>query len=270
MRFLSVSAERNLPEMISIQWELDATPAGTLIFIERSESPNGPFETISPIPVLGDAYIDRNVNFDSVERVYYYRIVVKDYAMQVVGLSEPFSHEPLTPSAYVGRMMTLEKRVFLERFGGKVCHLYIRKTHAKRCPICWDKLRAKVILEDCDACYGTGFENGGFYAPVRIMVQIEPMPVAPNADSTGKADLMTSSGWTIGYPRIKHGDMIVRANKPELRYRVENVSFSEEFDVRITQNFTLVRYPASAKLMKMLVPKHVESIEDVNVFQRNP
>lgn len=269
MRFLNVSAERNLPEMITVQWELDMVPTG-LLFVERSGSPEGPFETLNQIPISGNAYIDRNVNFDNIERLYFYRISIKKpVSLETELVSEVVTHEPLTAASYVGRMMLLEKKTALERINGKLCLLYIRKTHAKRCPKCWDSARMKAITENCDDCYGTGFEGGGFYAPIKIYVQFEPRAVSPSVDVTGKSDNMTTSGWTIGYPPLSHGDMIVRANRTDLRYRVENIAFTEEFDVRIQQQMSLVRHHASSKLMKMPIPQNVPSIDDVNIFKRN-
>jgi len=201
--------------------------------------------------------------------MYYYRVALQDRATPSLYIySDIVTHEPVHPRAYVGRYMALEKKVALERLVGAECYLYIRKTHGARCE-CWDEQRQKAIYEHCDLCYGTGFANGGFYAPIKILVQFEPSAVSPSMDVVGKSDNLETSGWTLGYPYISSGDVIVRAKKNELRYRVGNISFVEEFDVRISQILQLTQYPASSAMMRLPIAASIPSIDDVNVFMRS-
>jgi len=124
--------------------------------------------------------------------------------------------EPLSflPSTDVGEYFLWEIRnreKFILEMGGEKVKLLKRKWEGTRCAACWDDVR-KTGEADCEACFGTGVENG-FLSPLDIMVSF----VSPNVrqitiQEHGMRKMLNLKNWMLWEPQIINKDIIVKKN----------------------------------------------------------
>lgn len=92
--------------------------------------------------------------------------------------------------------------------GGREMLLFKRKWFGKRCPN-WDRVRNQhPMLEECEICFGTGFE-GGFFRPIPILVSIaSPVDQQIVIEEQGMRRIFRPRNWTLWEPRLVNKDLL--------------------------------------------------------------
>ena len=253
---------------LDITWEVNDTSQVFEFFIDRSGSPEGPFETINSISIQqAYGYIDRQFNNESINRQIYYRVRGINSKETIVSEIKQLHQED---QIYLGLAIARNKRLLLERFIGTKCFVFIRKTFGKKCTNCYDSVRQKSMSSDCPICYGTTFE-GGYFAP--ILIYIKPVHLDRANSKTelqNLENLSVGNIWTGNYPLLSPGDLLVEAETPDTRYIIESpVSHSELHNAVVEQRFPVTQIHLSRIEMKVPVPQNIFSINDVNIYRRD-
>lgn len=239
---------------IFLQWMV-LEPSGnaiTNVKIERSGSPEGPFELVIDklngshfhyfdnarhMPASVIAGNRENLNFLSLTRQIYYKITITDSAgTSASALRELDPDLPLRQRLLKRKILRDESLAF-RKFNGVPLAVLKRRHWGDRCTVCFDKLTRRVTKSKCETCYGTGF-TGGYFTPVRIMGRFGATNVQTQLTPQGNADISKSRVIILDYPQIEVYDFIVdmQANK---RYTVETVHQTELRTVTVHQELTV-------------------------------
>lgn len=235
---------------VFIQWVIKEPTNNAIsnIAVYRSGSSEGPFEFILdkiegfhfydsyrnlPTPISGTR---ENLNFLSLARSIYYKVVVTDSAgavAETIRLVE----------AGIPRRQALLKRKILrdETVGFKFNSIELavlkRKHWGTRCARCFDLLTKKVTDSKCTVCYGTGFDKG-YFNPVRIRGRMGVSNVQTQMTAQGNADINRRRLIILDYPAVDPYDVIIdlRQNK---RYQVSSATGTELRTQVVHQEITL-------------------------------
>lgn len=188
--------------------------------VQRSESPEGPFEYISPL--LTDVYTfrDRSVNLESKWRDFYYQIVVTKPG------DPSFVHfSPVNllgaPPDLVGLELFRLQELHLKANVGRPVVVFKHRTFGPPCPDCFDsKLRQRKERSDCKTCFASRY-RGGFFNPITVYADGAPpakiLRLASFFELTPSEKLFDMAGYPLVLPR----DIIVEDTNR--RYRVQDV-----------------------------------------------
>ena len=268
IRFTDFQMNQFDPGKIGLTWKAIGELAKYNVVVERSGGPEGPFDVLTPIPLVNTfGFVDTTFNKDSIYRNVYYRLKAIDKVTHEETLSEVIDNRQDSLS-YVGKYMAKENKVTLERLTGTQCLLYIRKTFGTKCTNCYDPVRGKCIMEDCNVCWGTTY-TGGFFKPVKVFVEIDRRLKAVSKTENGKAERKEAESWMGPYPVISPGDLLIEVENTNARYLIDSLSFERDvLNAPIKQVPLLLKVDNSSIYSRIPVDKAAPSIDDVNVFRR--
>lgn len=253
---------------VGITWEVSDPSQAFEFFIDRSGSPEGPFKTLNDLSIKNSyGYIDRTYNDESSNRQIYYRIRGTSNKESIESEIKRLDHDDLN---YLGFAIVRNKKLALERLFGTKCYVFIRKTFGPKCKHCYDPARQKSISSYCTYCYGTTFD-GGYFNPIEMYIQLNPLIKANmKSDLQNTENLRIDGVWTINYPILSPGDIIVEAKHQDDRYVIETpIQHTEQHQAIVEQRFPVTKIHLSRIEMKIPVPINVFSINDVNVFRQD-
>ena len=223
---------------VFIQWHLTNPPSADINFkVERSVSPEGPFEVVQDnivsyyffdryraTPPAGAGETRENLNFLSLVRTVYYRISATAGTGESATSTADVGSDLPPKLARLHRKMQRDLGIGL-KFNGVPTYLLKRLHWGIRCKKCFDLLTKKVTSSKCDTCYGVGFEKG-YANPIQIKVRF----LAPNSDTQmspqGKTDTTKIRVICLEYPNIDPDDILV-TKKTNQRYLVQQQSQTE-------------------------------------------
>jgi hypothetical protein len=253
---------------LGITWEVNDTSQVFEFFIDRSGSPEGPFETLNAISIV-DAYgyIDRTYNTEAFNREVYYRVRGVNSKETIISDIKKYNQEVLN---YIGLQIARNKRLFLERIAGTKCFVFIRRTFGTKCTNCYDAVRQKSTSSNCQYCYGTTF-LGGYFAPIKLFMQLNPLVRANQKTDLQNAENLRIDGvWCSNYPILAPGDLIVEVQEPNHRYVIESpVSRTEQHNALVEQRFPVTQIHLSRIEMQVPAPEDAFSINDVNIYRKD-
>lgn len=211
---------------IDVWWETKGYVQDPLLYsfyIQRSESPLGPWDTLGG-PFKDKWYFrDTTVNQKHRMRAYYYRVrIVEDgTAREIFSEVASLSAERDLIAEEIVRRFSL----LLREFVGRKAWLYPVRTFGARCPDCWDKVRQRRLKDKCETCYSAGF-SGGYYSPIEILLQIDPEGRAIQVGSAGENADSKTTARCLPFPPIKPNDIIIEAEN--VRWRVMSLTSTEK------------------------------------------
>ena len=189
-----------------LKWQLEGDSEGGLFTVQRSESSGGEYEDIATIDDTENLYIDTNPLSERKYIPYYYRIKYSDNSYSnIVNSPYKLNKEVLM---YIWNLERQLKR------SGIRSYYFRRKRKGDYCD-CWDKVLRRSVDSNCKICNGTGY-IGGYYDPVEFYM-FYPGDM-PSIIDTGivKYNILVPKSWTVGYPRLFPGDVIIRDIDKEL------------------------------------------------------
>lgn len=229
-------------DWLELTWEIENTtldPFDYLWYIERSESPMGPWDLMAGPFQDRYRFVDNRVNLLHRWRQLYYRIKsVKASDSNNFVYSEVVTLGP-EPDLIAKEIRLLEETVWRE-FNGRLCWIYPVRTFGQYCPHCFDgegkgstrrKLRSR-----CITCYDTNYARG-YMDPIEIFIQIDPSPKSSQALGTGETQQENTSARFGPFPLVKPGDILVEAENK--RWRIVTVSSTERLRAKVHHEVTL-------------------------------
>lgn len=229
-------------DWLEFTWEIENTqldPHDFEWYVERSESPEGPWDPIAG--PFSDRYrfIDNRVNLQHRWRQLYYRIrstQKADTSNVVYSSSSTLGAEP---DLIAQEIQLLERTVWRE-FTGRKCYLIPVRTFGQYCPHCMDVAGKgstfRKLRSNCVTCYDTQFARG-YLNPIEIYIQFDPSPKSQQLQGTGETQQSNTTARMGNFPLVKPRDIIV---EPEnRRWRVVQVSSTERLRAKVHHELTL-------------------------------
>lgn len=273
LNFTSIKVSSFDLDNFVITWSFDLKPVTEDInkyqfFVQRSNSPNGPFDELNTSSPLIDTftYTDTQINRLSKWRHFFYRVRavnVVDAPLENI-FSEPA--ELIMQSLNVQRRQQLEiirlEKILLQGVGvtpgfvGIKCLAFIRRSFGQRCTRCWDPVRKKVSSSQCETCFGVGFERG-YFDPIVLYVNFSPDQNEAQLEPLGEVETDIVRAWTSNFPILSDGDIII---DPEgVRWRVKSQTKTQILR-RITRQ-SIILYYIQAGDIEYKIPFNVNLLQ---------
>jgi hypothetical protein len=248
LRFREVKVVGFTVDALTITWAIDPVdpsgydPLDVQFTVLRSGSPEGPFDLLTPTPLV-DAYVfqDTSLNRRSFWRKFYYKIVATKISTLFVVESVVHRAE-VSPTTRFQMLEALEivrlERLLLAGIGitagyvGTPCLTFVRKTFGQRCAECFDFSLGRSLLEKCTRCFNTR-HVGGYHTPMLIHYGFSPSPKVLEIANFGEVQPSEVDCWTSNYPILSPGDLLVEPNNR--RWKVERIHPTERLRVPIRQ-----------------------------------
>jgi len=187
----------------------------------RSDTEFGPFEPISR--ALVDSYHFRDsATHDRFSKYSptYYAIRIDTRGGSQTPVTYPTSGKGVRLEALpdlAALEMSLQERLKLKQFKGRLVWVYRKRTFGQRCPSCFDPVMGRHVTSNCQVCFNTSWV-GGYHAPVATYAQI----VTPDEQiarlDIGKVESQDSVILLANVPEIFEGDLILELEN--VRWRV--------------------------------------------------
>lgn len=239
-----------------ITWAIDLNPVTEDVtkyrfFVQRSNSPEGPFDTLNTSSPLIDTYTFTDTQLDRLSkwRRYFYRIRATDStdsSVEIFSDVAEFLVPTLTTQTLVQREIIRTEKILLQGIGvsagtvGVKCLAFVRRTFGQRCPECWDAVKKKVSKSQCETCFGVGFKSG-YHNPIVVYVNFSPPSDQAELTPIGELQPDVIKAWMSNYPPLTGGDLIVDSNN--VRWRVVNQTRTEALRNIVRQTLSLYHLP---------------------------
>jgi hypothetical protein len=230
-------------DFLEIMWEVQETtedPHDYQMWVLRSESPAGPWDTLAGPFEDRYRFVDNRVNLMHRWRTLYYKIRVQRKGTTDQVETEPTAQDP-EPDLIAAEIQRLE-RCLWEEYAGRRCLIFPVRTFGQRCPNCWDGpekgkgFTSQVRRSHCATCYGTGFVRG-YLDPIEIFVQIDPSPQSIQTLPITERHQNDTSARLPNFPLVKPRDILVEAENR--RWRVARVTPTERLRSVVHQELVL-------------------------------
>lgn len=201
------------PWVYELRWEYTGTPPASDIVISHGMAENDTFETVETVQPPTDRVVITEETH-GINDEYWYKISYDT----VYG---PMTYEEPVNGVIAESRRLMQRSLMRDYAGAGVPVTYYRKkTTGAHCPVCWDDMLERATKGDCENCYGTGID-GGYYAGILTYISFQLDQVT--LKRTGLIDLKENmvAGWLTNYPRIKPGDVLVRADNKKI-YEVQD------------------------------------------------
>lgn len=225
-----------------LSWEIQDTSDDILDYtfqVLRSESPEGPFNLISPIFQDRFLFIDNAILIGDKWRTYYYRLQITHVPS---GDSEESQVASKSPDAdLIAMEIRRHIQILFREYAGRRLWLLPSRQSGQRCE-CWAPRLGQRTRSGCTTCYDTGYVRG-FYHPIEVFGQIDPSPKANQLTNVGAQQQTNTTGRFPDYPPIKPGDVLVELENR--RWTVVTVTATEKARAIVHQEVTLHEIPRS-------------------------
>lgn len=218
-------------ENARITWTVDPTWVSPRYNLYRSESPGGPWTKVNAIPIEANVYNDLGTKMVSkyAHDYYFVEVIVDGH---VLGKSDLIKNERDLETWHSLRAVEINRRewLMLTRFMGTEIIILRHVNYGKyffRCTECWDAVNKVCRNDYCTTCYGTTYQMG-YYKGIPSYAQFESMSKSDTKTEEGTIEPSSTSCWTIAYPEIEIGDIILRVKD----YKAFRVSSSNNTELR--------------------------------------
>lgn len=229
LEFKTVEAEVIRLNLILVNWSIKDTdePIGNFRFtVERSNSPEGPFITISPELTNEFQFFDSTIQGRSKFRKFYYRIKVKN-VQDGKTLESDVANLDSAPDFF---LLEIRRRndLYLRRFVGVPAAVLVARTFGNRCAECYDQVKQRQRSSQCRVCFNRGFV-GGYFNQINTFVNFTPNPEMVQLLDIGETQPVQSQMWMSSFPLLSPRDMIVEfpVRAEQRRWRVVSVGKTE-------------------------------------------
>ena len=240
VRFESVNVYPAFSKEICIEWKLSGVilPGNYLFEVERSGSPEGPFKSLTPVPIVNKFFfIDRTTPLLTKENHPYYRVIVTlPSGKKITSEAKDLFRNLEKRQWLVLREITRKEILRFRKYVGIQAFILKLKHFGEKCSAgCVDPVSDQVTIADCTQCFGTRFD-GGYEAPIEAWVEVAPVinEKALRPDGLGMAEDFGSQVRLISYPLVTRGDIIVEADSNR-RFHVRAIQPSELRTVPVVQ-----------------------------------
>jgi len=259
MDIASISVYPVASRQILVEWRLEeaTAPGDYLFWIERANSPEGPWESLTPIPLVNQFFhVDRKSVYLSKEPHLYYRLKVRAPDGEECTSRPKDLLRNLERKQFLQAREVIRKEILRFRKFAGIRVLILKKKHfGRKCNECIDQVTGYQIDSLCLNCYGTRWE-GGFEPPIEAWLERGPMD---NNKALGGSGWMTEDFEgqvrAVAYPLFTRDDIVVEA-ETNTRLRVLRISTAELRTVPIVQILTVRVIPRNEIEYKVIVDEH--------------
>jgi len=249
---VTIKAKRITIRMSEITWEnlakdLWFKDETTKVFLEKSDSPKSHFKPICTISKNSfNSYIDNCDSFSLYRtNLFYYRLVRDDKSLA----SKVFSCEK-EHNLFGSEMVYRHSIQLKEGHSGSPMYLFIKNRTSQRCPECWDDIRSVRTKSNCKVCLNTGYITS-YCDPICIYMSVSPEQITVQQEQLGTSVEGKIQAWTVAYPRINLGDVIVDPATQDI-WCVSNVNITTHKRTPTKQELTLDRHSEDTAINKLL------------------
>lgn len=226
-----------------LSWKVEDSYQDALDFtfhVLRSESPEGPFEDLTPNG-FKDRYlfIDNSIPTAHRWRQLFYRVRVVQDSTQEFEESGSETREP-EPDLIALEIRRHFQLLLREHAGRRAWVLPVR-TFGTRCS-CFDANQKKKIRSGCRLCWDTTFVRG-YLSPIEVFIDVNPSAKAQQDMTVGSTHQSNTTARLGYYPPIKPRDLIIEAENR--RWRVGRQTQTEHVRASLQQMFELHEIPPS-------------------------
>jgi hypothetical protein len=252
-------------DWLEVSWQISSTTLDPFDFnwyLERSESPMGPWDPMGG--PFSDRYrfVDNRVNLLHRWRDLYYRLKSErkaDTSDVVYSDAVSLHAEP----DLIACEIQMQERTLLREYTGRRCWVFPARTFGQHCPACFDGsgkgATMRKMRSGCLTCYDTGWVRG-FFDPIELYIQFDPSPKSVQNMGTGTTQQSNTTARLGNFPRLKPDDIIVEAENR--RWRVVQANATERLRSVVKQE------PQLHEIVKgdieFQLPIDVESLRDLN------
>lgn len=253
---------------VDVVWEVRPTLEDTSLWsmvVERSESQYGPWETVSG--PMREQWIFRDTTIPEwrADRTWFYR-VVGTHTLTNERVEGPAGANMAWPDPLAVEM-TRRMGILLSEFVGRQCLVFPVRTSGTRCPVCYDAIRQRRMLEICPQCFSTGWA-AGYLAPVKMWIQIDPHTQATQVGPMIEVQDHRTTGRTLPSPPLKTNDVILEAEN--VRWRVAAVSRTEKLRAAVHQELQLIQIQPGDPVWKLPIEADAATFFPSPMRELNP
>jgi hypothetical protein len=224
---------------VFVQWLALETPTGSPVtfLLERSGSPEGPWETAVSGSTNYYFYDHEPISHLSLHRQVYYRVTAT--AGTVTAVSAPRLIGDNLPK----RQRLLRKKIQRDiavqfRVGSGIeFAIFKRRRWGTRCTVCFDALTKTVLNSKCLTCFGTGFV-GGYFEPVRVLARKGVTNIQTEIAPQGVVEVNQTRFVVLDYPRLEPDDLVCEVRQ-DRRYVVKHATRTELQGVPVHQELVI-------------------------------
>lgn len=229
-------------EHLDVYWELEKyalDPYSYEFYIERSGSPEGPFDTIAGPMTNTFKFRDVNVPHTSRWANIWYRVKIVNGDEVEYSKAACLSMEPSKESLEIMRNHFL----VLKEANGLRCLLFIKRKFGFKCPECFNPVSKRTNKSNCRTCFDTGYV-GGYFDPIMSFVQIDPSSESIQRSSSITLENQNATARTIGYPLLGPEDIIV--DPLNNRWKINVVTPIQQHGFTIRQEMQIHKIPTGS------------------------
>jgi hypothetical protein len=223
-----------------LSWQLGPTSEDILDYnfqVQRSESPNGPWDILTPPFQDEYVYIDKAIYTGDRWRKFYYRIFVTQVPTGETKSFGPVSQEP--DADLVAQELRRHMQLLFKEFAGRRCWVLPVRTFGQRCSCFNQKLKMRQ-RSGCKLCWDTSWVRG-YLHPIESWIQVDPSPKTKQFTNVGEQEQSNSTMRLVWYPPLKPDDLII---EPEnRRWKVVQVSQTEQGRAAVHQEVQIHEVP---------------------------
>jgi hypothetical protein len=242
-----------------VSWELEDTSEDVLDYtfqVQRSESPSGPFDTIS-VP-FQDQYVffDKALRTGDRWRKYYYQILVLKVPTNETCTFGPSSQAP--DADLVAQELRRHMQLLFSEFAGRRCWILPVRSFGQRCS-CYSLKQRVRTRSGCRLCYDTSFVRG-YLHPIESWIQVDPSPKTKQYTNVGQQEQSNTTMRLVWYPPLKPDDLII---EPEnRRWKVVQVNQTEQGRAGVHQEVQIHEIPP--KDIEFAIPLNMDkALKDI-------
>lgn len=224
-----------------VTWRVAPTTRDIFDFdfqVLRSESPEGPWEELTPQFQDRYSFIDNALQVAHRWRSYQYLIRVTERVSGDKRDFGPVAHEP--EADIVATELRRHLRLLMCEFAGRRCIILPVRTFGQRCPACWNKVMQVRTKSGCITCYDTGFARG-YLHPIETFIQVDPSTKSQQHTNVGEQQQDNTTMRLGFYPGVKPNDLIIEAENR--RWRVTEQTQTEHSRAAVHQEVKAHRIP---------------------------
>ncbi len=230
-----VSVRSFLTTALEVYWEVEPTHRDLFDFtfqVLYSESPDGPFDAISP--ELEDEYrfVDDRIHDGHRLRRHFYKIRIREKPTDLSRDDGPYESVPVTD--LIALEMRRHRELLYREFSGRRSWILPKRTFGQRCG-CFNQDLQKQTRSGCLTCFDTGFVRG-YLRPIETFLQFEPLAESTPAPTRTRVEVPA-------FPQVKPGDVVI---EPEnARWRVLATTGPEHVRAQVFQSLDVHRIDPS-------------------------
>jgi hypothetical protein len=232
-----------------VQWTVtDATGVLSYFELERSGSPEGPWENISgKIDKTNYYFVDKPSHLMGLTTIHWYRIKAvpttgemnSDYS---TATTVQYYDQPLR--GRIARKARYDLGIVLKRLTGVKFLLLKKKRFGGRCTTCYNEITKDAMLSSCGDCYGTTYE-GGFHNPIAALGKFDPKVIQQSMNLGGKSEVNVLGITMLDYPLAEPEDLLVEVHTNR-RFKITKKIQTEGSRVLVHQDLQVSELSHSA------------------------